>query len=245
MFRVRLPLRAAEDEPVTESLASTRPCRRAAPAASSATRPAAGGCICAAARSAATSAAATRRRCSTRARTPRATGHRSCRVSSRARAGSGTTSSRTTTTARELADPQHHPVDQPVPGPAGPGARRLATPRPLTCPTWLTAPRRGARSALGGDQASAARRRDRPGQLRDRLAADRRRAGRDVRRVRLVRAAAVRRVPGRTGDPARRLPRARRRRRRADRARHRSSRRPTGSRSSRWPWSRSPCCSPA
>ena len=119
-FRVRLPLRAPEDDPDMAETSRHRPdrCRRAAPAASSATPRTAGGCTCAAARSAGTSAAATPRPRSTRARTRRTPGIRSCRASSRARTGSGTTRASDYYDGPPLADPQHHPLGPDRPRPA-------------------------------------------------------------------------------------------------------------------------------
>ena len=47
------------------------------------------------------------------------TGHRSSAASSPARTGSTTTRPRKSFDGPELAPPEHHPVDQPVPGPKG------------------------------------------------------------------------------------------------------------------------------
>ena len=139
-FQVRLPLDRPADAERRRTARMTahgprdrpRPCRPAGPAARSARRPAAGGSTCAGAPSAGTSAAATPRRRSTRARTPRPPGTRSSAASSRGRTGSGAIATdEFYESGPALAAPQHHPVDQPVPGPAGRVPARLARPPAL------------------------------------------------------------------------------------------------------------------
>ena len=98
---------------------STRRSSPAVPGASSASRRTDGGSTSAVARHAATSAAATARRASTPASTPNRTATPSSGASSPVRTGSGTTRQSSTTTAPELAPPEHHPASQPTPGPAG------------------------------------------------------------------------------------------------------------------------------
>ena len=65
------------------------------------------------------------------ARTPPPPGTASSRASSRARTGSGTTATSRWSTGRPSRPPPRGPADQPVPGPRGPGAGRLARPHPL------------------------------------------------------------------------------------------------------------------
>ena len=126
-------------------------------------RPAAGGSTSAGAPTAGTSAAATRRRRSTPAATPPTKATRSSRASSPARTGSGTTCREEDFDGPVLAPPRHHPLDQPVPGPAGrvphdwerPAELTDDPPRPARAILTIRTPPRSSSSGGAGTSSSA------------------------------------------------------------------------------------------